>query len=469
MVFTSSIFLYTFLPAFLLLYLLCPRAGKSLLIAAGSFVFYGWWKPAFVVLLFASSAVDYWLAQRIEGDRQAGVGNGRRWLVVSIVANLSLLGWFKYANFGVQTFRALLHSLGFAGDFAWVDVVLPVGISFYTFQTMSYTIDVYRGEVKTAARFVDFLCYVSMFPQLVAGPIVRYSVVEHELQHRVHSWAKVHRGILFFQVGMVKKLLLADALAPTADRAFSLPDAGNLGAADSWLGIAAYTFQIYFDFSGYSDMAIGLGLMLGFHFPINFDAPYRSQSITDFWRRWHISLSTWLRDYLYVSLGGNRLGTLRTYINLMVTMLLGGLWHGASWNFLAWGGYQGGWLVLERLAGKRPWYGPLPGFVRIGITFVIVMFGWVLFRARDLGHAVTYAGSMFGLGQTAGATPGLLESAPWVELGIAALVAWTMPTSQRAVARAHPTFVLALQVFFVLAALHLRATPENIPFLYFQF
>ena len=467
MVFTSTIFLYAFLPAFLLLYALAPRAMRSLLIAIGSCVFYGWWNPSFVGLLLASSVIDYWLGGRIASDRRRGAGSGRRWLVLSLVANLSLLGWFKYANFGVQTFRALLQGLGFAGDFAWVDVVLPVGISFYTFQTMSYTIDVYRGEVQTAASFVDFLCYVSMFPQLVAGPIVRYSVVEHELQHREHSLAKVQRGVLFFQTGMVKKLLLADALAPLAGAAFSTPDAGQLGGVDAWLGILAYTFQIYFDFSGYSDMAIGLGLLLGFHFPINFDAPYRSRSITEFWRRWHISLSTWLRDYLYVALGGNRRGTLRTYGNLMATMLLGGLWHGAAWNFVAWGGYQGGWLVLERLAGKRPWYGSAPPFVRTAITFLLVMVGWVLFRARDLGHAGDYLGTMFGMGS--GEAARLLPSAPLCELGIAAVVVWTMPTSQRAVARAHPAFVVLLQLLFVLAALQLRAAPENIPFLYFQF
>jgi alginate O-acetyltransferase complex protein AlgI len=443
MVFTSTIFLYAFLPAFLALYALAPRVLRSALITVGSFVFYGWWNPSFVLLLFASSAIDYWLGGRIVKDRADGRGTGRRWLVLSMVANLSLLGWFKYANFGIATFRALLHSLGFAGDFPWVDVVLPVGISFYTFQTMSYTIDVYRGEVKTAASFVDFLCYVSMFPQLVAGPIVRYAVVEHELQHRVHSLAKFQRGILFFQAGMVKKLLLADALAPLADAAFSTPDASSLATGDAWLGILAYTFQIYFD------------------------APYRSTSITEFWRRWHISLSTWLRDYLYVSLGGNRRGTLRTYANLMATMLLGGLWHGAAWNFVAWGGYQGTWLVLERLAGKRPFYGRAPAIVRAALTFLIVVVGWVLFRARDLGHAGTYLATMAGAGS--GPSMQLVTGAPLLELLIAAVVAWTMPTSQRAVARAHPAFVLLLQLLFVFAALHLRAAPENIPFLYFQF
>jgi alginate O-acetyltransferase complex protein AlgI len=468
MVFTSTTFLYGFLPAFLVLYALTPRVARALLLAAASFVFYGWWKPQYVVLLFASSALDYALGSRIAAARARG-GTGRRWLWLSVAANLGLLGWFKYANLGAASLRALLQALGMAGDFAWTDVVLPVGISFYTFQTMSYTIDLYRGEVTPARSFVDFLCYVSMFPQLVAGPIVRYSVVEHELRHRRHSAAGVAAGVLFLQVGLAKKLLLADALAPLANHCFGQADPGQLGATTAWLGVLAYAYQIYFDFSGYSDMAIGLGLMLGFHFPINFDAPYRSASITEFWRRWHISLSTWLRDYLYVPLGGNRHGTLRTYGNLMLTMLLGGLWHGAAWNFVAWGGYQGLWLVLERLAGKRSLYGALPMALRVAITFVVVLGGWVWFRARDLGHAMAYLAAMGGVGSPATAAVALPATMPWLELGLCAAITWTLPTSQRLVARQHPLFVLTVQVLFVFAALHLRQTSHPIPFLYFRF
>ncbi|MCA8973658.1 MAG: MBOAT family protein [Planctomycetes bacterium] len=467
MVFSSSIFLYAFLPAFLLLYFLAPGRLRSLAIALGSFVFYGWWKPEFVLLLLFSSVVDYWLGGRIARDRSTGRGNGRRWLVLSLITNLGLLGYFKYANFGVESLRAVLHGLGLAGDFEWTTVVLPIGISFYTFQTMSYTIDLYRGEVQPATRFVDFLCYVSMFPQLVAGPIVRYSVVEAELRSRRVTWDKLYQGVLFFQVGLVKKILLADTMAEFANGAFGPLNADGLACLDAWLGAVGYAFQIYFDFSGYSDMAIGLGLMLGFHFPINFDAPYKADSITDFWRRWHISLSTWLRDYLYVPLGGNRKGTLRTYANLTLTMLLGGLWHGAAWNFLAWGAYQGFWLVIERLIGKRPWYGLAPRLLRVAITFVLVLFGWVLFRARDLGHAVRYAATMLGGGGEA-----VLRDwgpAPWVELCACAMIAFLLPTSQRLVPRSRTTFVLLLQLAFVFAALHVRQAPDDIPFLYFRF
>ena len=465
MVFSSSEFLFGFLPAFLLLYGLCPRVGRSLLIALASFVFYGWWEPWFVLLLLGSSALDFWIGRRIAAAQARGQ-RGRGWLWLSITANLSLLGWFKYANFGVATFRALLQSLGWQGELAWVDVVLPVGISFYTFQTMSYTIDLYRGEVRQARSFVDFLCYVAMFPQLVAGPIVRYAVVERELTERRHSLAAVRHGVLLFQIGLCKKLLLADALAPLADSAFGAAAPSSLGAAGAWLGVLAYAFQIYFDFSGYSDMAIGLGRMLGFHFPINFDAPYKSASITEFWRRWHISLSTWLRDYLYVPLGGNKKGPVRTYVNLALTMLLGGLWHGAAWNFVAWGAYQGGWLIVERRLGKRSWYGPLPLPLRVLLTFALVLVGWVFFRARDLSHAFEYLAAMAGAG---GAGLGLDPSAVSVELGAAAVIVWLLPTSQRLANAPRWWFVLLLQPLFVLAALHLRTQPENIPFLYFRF
>ncbi|MGE3175058.1 MAG: MBOAT family protein [Planctomycetota bacterium] len=464
MVFTSSIFLYGFLPAFLLLYALSPRRLKSLTLTLCSYVFYGWWRPDFVLLMLFSSMLDFTLGQWIERDRKSGCGTGKRWLVLSMIANLGLLGYFKYANFGVATFQAILRQFGWEGSLEWSAVVLPVGISFYTFQTMSYTIDVYRGQAHVVHRFVDFLCYVAMFPQLVAGPIVRYSVIEEELRTRRHTLAGFYQGLLFFQVGFAKKVLVADVVAPIADQAFAAP-APLCGEA--WLGILAYAFQIYFDFSGYSDMAIGLGLMLGFHFPINFDSPYVSRSITEFWRRWHISLSSWLRDYLYISLGGNRKGKVRTYVNLSATMLLGGLWHGASWNFLAWGGYQGFWLVVERMLGKRSLWGRSPRPVQVAATFVLVLFGWVLFRATDLSHAVRYAGSMLGL---CGA-PGLdlpPTNLAMCGMGCAAVLVWALPPSHRLIGRGSPWFVLLLQALFALAILHLHYQ-DDVPFLYFQF
>ena len=274
-------------------------------------------------------------------------------------------------------------------------VALPLGISLYILQSLSYVIDVFRGHSAAIKSFIDFLCFETMYPQLVAGPIIRYSEIEDQLQWRSSTTTKFARGIAFFSLGLAKKVLLANPCGKIADLAF---EAGSLGPIDAWYGVTAYAFQIYFDFSGYSDMAIGLGLMLGFVFPKNFDSPYRSQSITEFWRRWHISLSAWLRDYLYMPLGGNRKGRVRTYVNLSIVMLLGGLWHGAAWNFVIWGALHGALLIVERLFGKAALYRGLPVPVRVGVTFTVVLFTWVFFRAPDLPQAVRYVGDMLALG-----------------------------------------------------------------------
>ncbi|MCA9319997.1 MAG: MBOAT family protein, partial [Planctomycetes bacterium] len=314
MVFSDVIFLHWFLPLFFAVYFLTPFRGRALVIALASYLFYGWWRPDFVLLMGLSTVVDFQCGRRIEAAQSAG-HRGRGWLVASLVVNLGLLGWFKYADFGIASFNAITTRLGWEPIPA-MSIVLPVGISFYTFQTMSYTIDVYRREAPPAARFVDFMAYVALFPQLVAGPIVRYGTIAKELVTRRHDLPSFAEGVLFFQTGLAKKLLIADRVAPIVDAAFLQ---SGLSVADAWIGILAYAVQIYFDFSGYSDMAIGLGRMIGFHFPINFDSPYRATSITDFWRRWHISLSSWLRDYLYLPLGGNRRGGLFTYRNLALT------------------------------------------------------------------------------------------------------------------------------------------------------
>ncbi|MFW5802423.1 MAG: MBOAT family O-acyltransferase, partial [Verrucomicrobiota bacterium] len=340
-----------------------------------SYSFYGWANPLFMVLMLASTVIDYVCGLVISGQfgRSWKVpvealprgGPGRRSrkiaLAVSICTNLSLLGFFKYFNFAVENYDALMNAAGLSGlslDVAF-RITLPLGISFYTFQSMSYSIDIYRGDAKAIRNIIDFACYVSMFPQLVAGPIIRFQEVADQLQSRTHTLQKSARGVAFLCCGMAKKILLANSCGKVADMAF---DAGEVGFVDAWMGAINYAFQIYFDFSAYSDMAIGLGLMLGFVFPKNFDSPYLSQSITDFWRRWHISLSTWLRDYLYIPLGGNRRGTSRTYVNLATVMVLGGLWHGASWNFLIWGAIHGGKKELEA-AGVLV-YDPAPLLVR---------------------------------------------------------------------------------------------------------
>ena len=465
MLFTSQVFLYYFLPLFLALYYLSPNRLRTALLAVASYVFYGWWRPDFVLLMWVSTIVDFTAGKKIAAARERGE-KGKPWLLVSLCLNLGLLGFFKYANFGIDTANEILRSLGYA-QVEWTRVILPVGISFYTFQTLSYSVDVYRGIAPPVRSFRDFACYVAMFPQLVAGPIVRYNTVAEQLHSRTHTWAKFSAGVLAFQAGLAKKVLLADVLGELADAAFK--NTATLGTQDAWLGTLAYTFQIYFDFSGYSDMAIGLGLMLGFRMPINFDQPYRSVDITDFWRRWHISLSTFLRDYLYIPLGGNRKGPLRTYVNLALTMLLGGLWHGAAWTFVAWGGYQGFWLILERRFGKRGLWGTAPYPARIAITFVVAMFGWVLFRAGSMTDAWQVTSAMCGFGGDAvsGSVPSV-RNIHLLAFAAGAVVLWVFPTTQALLRRLPSWWVWVLQPLFLWALIHLHYE-EHVPFLYFQF
>lgn len=436
MVFSSHLFLFWFLPVALALYYGVPGRFRHLSLTVASYVFYGWANPLFCVLMLASTVVDYAAGLVIAGRDNlgeiallpvAGPRSARQklFLGLAIAANLGLLGYFKYANLAVETWQALFPlEAGSVAEEAW-SIALPLGISFYTFQSMSYTIDVYRGDVRAVGNFVDFACFVSMFPQLVAGPIIRFREVADQLRERTHTLDKFARGIAFLSLGLTKKVLLANPCARIADLAF---DNAPVGVAEAWAGLAAYSFQIYFDFSGYSDMAIGLGQMLGFMFPKNFDSPYQSASITEFWRRWHLSLSNWLRDYLYVPLGGNRCGSARTYFNLMIVMLLGGLWHGAAWNFLVWGGVHGGALAVERSLRNFGGIQLLPRPVKIAGTFVLVALAWVLFRADDLATAGQYYRSLFGL---ADLRPGvaLLPGLVWqpyflFALGAASLVTW---------------------------------------------
>ncbi|HWM92481.1 MAG TPA: MBOAT family O-acyltransferase [Thermoanaerobaculia bacterium] len=473
MVFSSHLFVFWFLPLVLLFYYGLPRRARHLMLTLMSYVFYGWANPAFVYLMLVSTLIDYITGLDIvrHGPTEPGGPRTRRQriaLIVSVCANLGLLGFFKYFNFAVESYNELAALLGFTSA-AWeqtLRVVLPLGISFYTFQSMSYTIDVYRGEARPVSNLVDFACYVSMFPQLVAGPIVRFSEVADQLRSRTHTLEKFARGVSMFSLGMAKKVLVANPCGAVADAAFA---ADSPAALDAWFGVVAYAFQIYFDFSGYSDMAVGLGLMLGFMFAKNFDSPYRAESITDFWRRWHISLSTWLRDYLYLPLGGNRLGVRRTYVNLLLVMLLGGLWHGAAWNFVLWGAFHGALLAAER-AGLG--YGRLPRPLKVTATFVLVTLGWVLFRARDLPHAVEYYRSLFGLegpGPGAPLLGGILYQ-PYSLLcfALAAGIVWTMPQAWDWTRRL--TWVrAAVCCGLLLLALIAMETQGYNPFIYFIF
>jgi alginate O-acetyltransferase complex protein AlgI len=478
MVFSSHLFLLYFLPLTLLLYYAAPRRAKHLLLTAVSYVFYGWANPLFTPLLLLSTAIDY-VAGLVIMRHQPPAGGGDRRdtpvarvaLVVSLASNLGLLGFFKYYNFGAENIDRLAESLGLPalGLDAALRVTLPLGISFYTFQSMSYTIDVYRGHTRAIRSFVDFACFVSMFPQLVAGPIIRFVEIADQLQSRTHTATKFARGVAFFSLGMAKKVLLANPCGKIADLAF---DAGSLGILDAWYGVTAYAFQIYFDFSGYSDMAIGLGLMLGFVFPKNFDSPYRSQSITEFWRRWHISLSTWLRDYLYLPLGGNRKGPARTYVNLMLVMLLGGLWHGAAWTFVIWGAIHGALLAFERLQGKTAPYARFPPPVRVAFTFAVVLVSWVFFRARDLSHALAYLGNMTGSGELQDGS-GLLAGIVYQPyyLGtflLAGVIVWSAPQTWDWTRTLTLPKAGAVAALLVLAVVVLTTQAFN-PFIYFIF
>ncbi|HSF18194.1 MAG TPA: MBOAT family protein [Vicinamibacteria bacterium] len=498
MVFSSHAFLFYFLPLAIGFYYVVPRRGRHLVLTLGSYLFYGWANPLFVVLLLASTVVDYvcglalvgvgpvWLARLVRAPRTAELWASplvplspdaprsprqRLALWCSVVTNLSLLGFFKYFNFAAENVAAVASWLGVPGlelD-RIVRVTLPLGISFYTFQSMSYTIDIYRGRVTPLRNLIDFACYVSMFPQLVAGPIIRFSEVADQLVRRSHTVAKFSRGIAFVSLGLAKKVLLANPCGSLADVAFG---AGSITPWDAWYGVTAYAFQIYFDFSGYSDMAIGLGLMLGFVFPKNFDSPYVSASITEFWRRWHISLSTWLRDYLYIPLGGNRRGELRTYANLGVVMLLGGLWHGAAWTFVAWGGIHGLLLALERWQGKDAWYRRLPRPARVAVTFFIVLITWVFFRSPDFPSAARYLGHMFGAIEpepAAALVTGILYQPYYLTtFAVAAAVTWMGPQSWDWTRSMSEIKVAGIFALLVVAA-GVLATQAYNPFIYFIF
>ena len=399
MVFSSHIFLFYFLPVFLAIYYALPFKWKGFylknnFITIASYIFYGWLVPWFVVLMLLSTTWDYACGKIITTPGQVQ-WKRKAALITAIVGDMGLLVFFKYYMFTVENINHILAALGLGAHyFRIMQVLLPSGISFYTFVALSYTIDLYRGEAKPARNFQTFSCFIGLFPHLIAGPIIRYQTVADQLDERKHTLSKFTSGAAIFSLGMAKKIILANSAGTIADAVFS---ADTPGAVNSWWGILAYHFQIYFDFCGYSDMAVGLARMLGIEFMKNFNAPYLSDSITTFWRRWHISLSSFIRDYLYIPLGGNRGGAARTYFNLVLTFFLCGLWHGAKMTFVIWGIYQGAFLILERVIGKKTLYSRAPLPVQLALTNIVVIFGWVMFRAPTIGSALTYWKSMVGL------------------------------------------------------------------------
>ncbi len=387
MVFSSLQFLFLFLPLVIMVYFFMPNPGKNAVLFLFSLIFYAWGEPVYVFLMLCSTGINYMFGRLIavrQNDRGA-----KQILVVSVIVNLLLLGVFKYGDFVVANINSLFHL-----SIPQPNLPLPIGISFYTFQIMSYVIDVYCSRVRAQKNFISFGAYVALFPQLIAGPIVRYATIAEELESRSHSMDQFAEGVRRFMVGLGKKVLLANNIGILWDSMSNL-DGSQMSVVAAWLGMIAYTFQIYFDFSGYSDMAIGLGKMFGFHFLENFEYPYISKSITEFWRRWHISLGTWFREYVYIPLGGNRKGIKRQLFNLAVVWALTGIWHGASWNFLAWGIYYCILLILEKLFLLR-WLEKAPAVVGHIYTLFFVMIGWILFAFDQLPLGFAYIGALFG-------------------------------------------------------------------------
>lgn len=387
MVFSSTIFLCVYLPLVLLGYYICPKKGRNLFLLIVSLVFYAWGEPKYVFLMIFSILVNYIFGRLMDKNR----GRQKRMkllLVLSVVIDLGLLSVFKYTDFIITNVNAI-----FGSSFDLLNIALPIGISFYTFQAMSYTIDVYRNDVRVQKNLIDFGMYITMFPQLIAGPIVRYADVQDQLAERSVTTADFSEGVMRFVVGLGKKVLLANQMGAVWSEIYAL--GGDVSALMAWTGAIAYTFQIYFDFSGYSDMAIGLGRMFGFKFPENFRYPYQSVSITDFWRRWHITLSTWFKEYLYIPLGGNRRGLARQALNLLIVWSLTGFWHGAGWNFVLWGLYYFVILFIEKLFLLKA-LDKLPKFFRHVYALVLIIIGWVIFASDDVSVLLPYLGSMFG-------------------------------------------------------------------------
>lgn len=468
MVFSSIVFLFTFLPITLVLYYLVPGKIKNLVLLLCSLVFYAWGEPVYIVLMVISILLNY--LNGIDLARKQGKKKAmRRSLAFAITVNVLILAFFKYYGFVVENLNVVLPV-----NIPVKSLAMPVGISFYTFQALSYLIDVYRGKVEAQLNLIDFGTYIAMFPQLIAGPIVQYKDIEKQLKSRQLTASKLGQGAVLFIIGLAKKVLLANTIGMVYSKVASLPG-GEVSVVTAWIGCFAYTFQIHFDFSGYSDMALGLGKLFGFEFMKNFDYPYISRSVTEFWRRWHISLGNWFRDYVYIPLGGNRVSVIRHLFNLLVVWFLTGMWHGAGWNFIVWGLYYGIILMIEKYVTGR-FLEKLPEAVRILYNMLLVMAGWVFFFSPDLSQAVTYLGRMVGVGAA-----GILDrqalfllKSNWML--ILSVIIGSTPVIHRLVKlvaydeeRPRPWLCAAIYgALFLLSVAYLVTESYN-PFLYFRF
>lgn len=468
MVFTSTLFIFLFLPVTLLCYFGAGVFRKislqNIVLLAASLVFYAWSGVQYTFLLLACTVVNYIAGRLIDSS----LNHRKLYLVLGIVFNILVLGIFKYFNFFVSVWEDIVHIWNPEYSAGMPMIPLPIGISFFTFQILSYLIDVYRKNVKAQKNIIYLGLYIMLFPQLIAGPIVRYIDVEWEIRNRKSSLDMVYEGIIRFMIGFAKKVILSNTMGYVADAIFAQETYTN--TIFSWIGIIAYALQIYLDFSAYSDMAIGLGKIFGFHFLENFNYPYISKSIQEFWRRWHISLSSWFRDYVYIPLGGSRAGTAKTYRNLIIVFLLTGFWHGASWNFIIWGAWYGVFLIIERI-GLKQILNKIPSLFSHLYTMVIVLIGWVFFRAEDLGQAIAYLKSMFSMNFREGITLGMMElfhAQTIVYFVIAVIVCIPFKKVIQKFDKKHAIRDVSAFAVFVLAIGYLVVSGYN-PFIYFRF
>jgi alginate O-acetyltransferase complex protein AlgI len=474
MVFSSALFLVFFFPILLVTYYLTPNRFKNIVLLIFSIFFYAWGAPKFIFVLLGTTFVDFHVVKYMDSitDRK----KRRLFLLIPLLINVGLLFYFKYANFFIDNVNEMVESMG-GKPMPLLNVIMPIGISFYTFETLTYVVDVYRKVHKPLNHFWNYQLYIILFPKLIAGPIIRYHEISDQITERFQTETIDEKltGFLRFCLGLGKKVLIANAMGEYADTMFSMP-LDTLSSGTAWLGALAYTFQIYFDFSGYSDMAIGIGLMLGFRFPENFNNPYTSQSITEFWRRWHMTLGSWMRNYLYIPLGGNRVSKTRLYFNLWLVFLLSGLWHGAAWTFIAWGAYHGLFLILDRLFLEKILQkgGKL---IAIPFTFLITIFGWVLFRSENINQTLTIWKQMFSFDFSISYQ--FLEIRLIVVLAIAIFFSFFTSTNATQSIQnyvygtkksmyAHGGFILLAFVLFFISLGNILTSDYN-PFIYFRF
>ena len=474
MVFSSSLFLLYFFPAFLIVYYLLPRKFRNIFALVASIFFYSWGAPDFIFIVLGSIIIDFYIVDILY---KSTLRKARRILLTfSVFLNVGLLLYFKYANFFIDNVNSLIQSLGFS-EITWTYIALPIGISFFTFQKLTYSVDVYRNVHKPLKRVWDYALYILMFPQLIAGPIVRFNEIADQIEDR-RAFEKPDArllGFFRFVIGLSKKVLIANVLGEQVDKIFAM-NAADISTPAAWIGVIAYSFQIYYDFSGYSDMAIGIGRMIGFRFPENFNNPYISQNITEFWRRWHITLGRWMRDYLYIPLGGNRVPKYRFFFNLWVVFLISGFWHGAAWNFVLWGAFHGFFLIADRIffINFTRRIGKFPSIV---LTYFITLIGWVLFRADTLTFAWEYLHRMFAFDFTV--KEFFIDREFWALMVVGALFAFIAAFGKieqwwmKVLTADHNILVLCgmtvLSILFTMICIASITSSGFNPFIYFRF